>query len=139
MIKVALDEGAYMPKRAHDTDAGWDIMSPKRVVVPPHGSAVVNTGVHIEVPKDCAGFLKSKSGLNVKNDLTGEGVVDVGYSGCVVVKLYNNGGKMHVFERGDKLIQIVFVRINTDVMGLVSLDAFEHGERGTDGFGSTGK
>ena len=139
MIKVALDEGAYMPERAHDTDAGWDLRIPKRTVVPPNGNVVVNTGVHIEVPKECAGFLKSKSGLNVKNHLTGEGVIDVGYKGCVVVKLYNNSGEQYVFEAGDKLIQIVFVRINTDFMGRVSLSEFEESERGENGFGSTGR
>lgn len=139
MIKVALDEGAYMPERAHDTDAGWDLRTPKRVVVPPNGNVVVDTGVHIEVPKECAGFLKSKSGLNVKNHLTGEGVIDVGYKGCVVVKLYNNSGEQHVFEAGDKLIQIVFVRINTDFMGQVPLSEFEDSERGENGFGSTGR
>lgn len=139
MIKVALDKGAYMPERAHDTDAGWDLMTPKRVVVPPNGNVVVDTGVHIEVPKECAGFLKSKSGLNVKNHLTGEGVIDVGYKGCVVVKLYNNSGEQHVFEAGDKLIQIVFVRINTDFMGQVPLSEFEDSERGENGFGSTGR
>lgn len=139
MIKVALDEGAYMPERAHDTDAGWDLRTPKRVVVPPNGNVVVDTGVHIEVPKECAGFLKSKSGLNVKNHLTGEGVIDVGYKGCVIVKLYNNSGEQHVFEAGDKLIQIVFVRINTDFMGQVPLSEFEDSERGENGFGSTGR
>ena len=49
-LKVKLDDGAYMPERAHATDAGADIRTPVDVEVPAKGSAVVHTGVHVELP-----------------------------------------------------------------------------------------
>lgn len=60
-------------------------------MIPANGSAVIDTGVHIDIPKGYVGFLKSKSGLNVKHDLTSEGVIDAGYTGSICVKLYNHG------------------------------------------------
>jgi dUTP pyrophosphatase len=136
-IKVQLDKGAYMPERAHKLDAGYDLRTPKRLVAYPRDSILVDTGVHMEIPQGYVGFLKSKSGLNVINDLTGTGTIDAGYTGSITVKLYNHGGKMHTFRPGDKLIQIVIVPIITPK--LVEVDELDETERGDNGFGSTGR
>ena len=135
-IKVKLDEGAYMPKRAHEEDAGYDIRSPFRFVLHQHDSASIDTGVHVAIPKGYVGFLKAKSGLNVKHDITGTGVIDSGYTGSIRVKLYNNGHVAHVFNKGDKLIQLVLLPIFTPE--LEQVDDLEETDRGDAGFGSTG-
>ena len=69
-MKVMLDSGAFAPERAHKTDAGLDLRSPICIEVPAKGSAVIDTGVHVELPVGTAGFLKSKSVLNVNHDIT---------------------------------------------------------------------
>lgn len=79
-IKVILDNGAFMPEKAHKADAGFDIRTPKRAVIPPKSSRIIPTGVHIQIPYGYVGFLKSKSGLNVKNGILSEGVIDSGYT-----------------------------------------------------------
>lgn len=91
-MKIKLDPGAFMPEYAHAQDAGMDLRSPVDAVVLPHDSAVIDTGVHVEIPKGAVGMLKSKSGLNVNHDLTSEGVIDEGFTGSIRVKLYNHGG-----------------------------------------------
>lgn len=136
-IKVMLDDGAYMPKRAYAEDAGLDIFTPVDFTVPAKGSAVIDTGVHMFVEKGYVAMLKSKSGLNVKNNLVGEGVVDAYYTGSITVKLYNHGEVDAHFNRGDKVTQIVIMPIVTPTPVLV--DAFPETERGSDGFGSTGR
>lgn len=136
-MKIVLDENAFMPTRAYETDAGLDLYATETKVVPARGSAVFDTGVHIELPKGTAGMVKSKSGLNVKHNLTSEGVVDVGYVGSVCVKLYNHGDKDYTVSRGDKISQLVIVPILTPALELV--DRLEETERGNGGFGSTGK
>ena len=136
-FKVMLDKGAKMPSKAHDTDAGFDLFTPERIVVRSKDSAVINTGVHIEIPRGYVGFLKSKSGLNVHCGITGEGVIDAGYTGSIVAKLYNNGYEPVVFEEGQKIIQIVFLPIPEVELELT--DSFESTERGDNGFGSSGK
>lgn len=83
-INIKLDEGAYIPERAYKYDAGMDLRTPKDIYIPKNGSATVDTGVHIEIPQGYVGMLKSKSGLNVKLNLVGEGVIDCGYTGSIV-------------------------------------------------------
>lgn len=143
-LRVKLDEGAKMPSRAHEHDAGLDIYSPKSVIIYAGNSVEIDTGVHIEIPVGYCGLLKSKSGLNVKHGITGEGVIDHGYTGSIVVKLYNNDrdSKLHFFEKGDKLIQLLIVPIATPELELVeSIQELYGGntERGDNGFGSSGK
>lgn len=136
-LRVKLDEGAYMPVRAHETDAGADILSPKEFVLSGKNSAVIHTGVHVELPAGHAGILKSKSGLNVKHDIVGEGVIDEGYDGEIVVKLYNQGNTPHTFRREDKLIQLLIVPVL--YCGFEQVDEISGGDRGAGGFGSTGR
>ena len=136
-MKVKLDKGAYMPERAHETDAGADLRTPYDVIVPAKGSVVIDTGVHIELPPNTVGMLKSKSGLNVKCGITSEGVIDVGYTGSIAVKLYNHSDKPYELKAGDKISQLVVMPILTPSFELV--DELEATERGNNGFGSSGR
>lgn len=136
-VRVKLDDGAYMPERAHATDAGADIRTREGFVLPAHGSAEVHTGVHVETPHGYATMIKSKSGLNRFHDITSEGAVDEGFDGEIVVKLYNHGPNPYVFQRGDKVTQLVLVRVL--YAGFVQADEIGSGDRGSDGYGSTGR
>lgn len=135
-MKVVLDKGAYPIERAHEADAGYDIRTPMPIYIPAHGSAIIDSGVHVQIPIGYVGILKSKSGLNVNNDIIGTGTIDSGYTGSIRVKLYNLGDNDHYFDKGDKVIQIVFYPIFTPDIELV--DNLEETERGDKGFGSTG-
>ena len=136
-MKVKLDPGAHMPTRAHAADAGLDLYALRDVLIPARGSAVVDTGVHVAIPEGYVGMLKSKSGLNVKRNILGEGVIDAGYTGPIVVKLYNQGDEDVTIEAGMKLIQLVILPILTPALELA--DSLDDTERGAGGFGSTGK
>ena len=136
-MKVMLDPGAIMPTRAHKLDAGLDLYSPVSGVVCHNDSLKIDTGVHVEIPAGYVGMIKSKSGLNVKYGITSEGVIDSGYTGSITVKLYNNGRCAVPIEMGQKISQLVLLPIITPDLELV--DSLEDTERGTGGFGSTGK
>lgn len=152
-MKVVLDEGAYLPVSAHEEDAGYDLYTPCDLVVPgcslfrpiedgdrvhiKLGSSIVDTGVHVEIPKGYVGMIKSKSGLNVKHNITAEGVIDSGYTGSIKVKLYNHGSESYRFHRGDKITQLVILPILKPELEVV--DSLEDTLRGDNGFGSTGK
>ena len=136
-MRVKLDENAIMPTRAHQTDAGLDLYSPVGFIIPANGSACIDTGVHIELPYLTVGMIKSKSGLNVKHGITSEGVIDVGYTGSIVVKLYNHSCRDYPVHKGDKISQLVVMPIYTDALELV--DELDETERGDGGFGSTGR
>lgn len=141
-MKVKLDPGAYMPTRAHDLDAGLDLYSPVNAVVPARwsdskNSVCIDTGVHVEIPAGYVGMVKSKSGLNVKHNLTSEGVIDAGYTGSIVVKLYNHGNNHVIIDKGQKISQLVIMPIITPDLELV--DELPPTDRGNGGFGSTGR
>ena len=136
-MNIILDPGAFMPEFAHKTDAGADLRSPVYAVVPARGNTVIDTGVHVEIPEGYTIFLKSKSGLNVKHNLIGEGVVDALYTGSIKVKLYNLGDIDYQILRGDKIIQLVIVPCV--YCEFTEVEQFADSERGTGGFGSTGR
>ena len=140
-IKIMLDEGAYMPTRAHRTDAGLDLYSREDAVIFRDGSYTFDTGVHIQIPEGdetmrFVGFLKSKSGLNVNQGLQSAGVIDAGYTGSIRVKLYNHGSGMVHIKKGQKISQLVLLPIITPELEVV--DSLEETERGNGGFGSSG-
>lgn len=136
-MRVKLDEGAFMPTKAHSTDAGLDLRTPKQVVVLPNDSAIIDTGVHIAIPEGYAGILVSKSGLNTNYSMTSTGLIDSGYTGSIRVKIYNHGKHPYLFERGDKVSQLVIIPVMD--MLLERVDELEATPRGNNGFGSSGR
>lgn len=137
-MKVFLDPGAYIPTRSHPTDAGLDIRSRETKMVPARGSAVFETGVHIELPRGYAGFIKSKSGLNVNNGIVSEGVIDEGYQGQIIVKLYNHSDDDYKVMAGDKLTQLIVTRVSYVDVNVVN-EFTKNTSRGSNGIGSTGR
>lgn len=136
-LKVVLDDGAKMPTRAHSSDAGFDLYARETAIVEAKDSCKFDTGVHIEIPEGYVGFLKSKSGLNVKHGITSEGVIDAGYTGSIVVKLYNNSGYDYKVNAGDKISQLVLLPILTPELEIA--DSLTNSDRGDNGFGSSGR
>ena len=136
-MRFVLDKGAFAPTRAYKTDAGLDIYSMEDKTVPLGGSAVFDTGVHIELPEGTVGFLKSKSGLNVRYGIISEGVIDMGYTGSIKVKLYNLSQEHYHVKRGDKISQLVILPILTPDVEVV--DELGTSDRGDNGFGSSGR
>ena len=136
-INISVDAGSYLPDRAHDADAGYDLRAPKVGFIPKGGSLVIDTGVHMEIPEGYCGKLCSKSGLNVRFGIISDGLIDSGYTGSIKVKLYNLSNAGYVIEAGDKISQIVLLPVATPELNLVAV--LDDTERGDKGFGSTGR
>lgn len=136
-MKIKLEPWAHCPTKAHADDAGLDLYAPDDVVVPAHGSTVIDTGVHVQLPHGTAGLIVSKSGLNVKYNVTSTGLIDVGYTGSIIVKLYNHGYDAYRVKAGDKISQLVILRMMP--VSLQIADELDETERGSNGFGSTGR
>lgn len=135
-MKIKLDRGAKMPHRAHATDAGYDLCSRRDAFIPPKGSRTFDTGVHVEIPEGYVGFVKSKSGLMCRHDIVTDGTIDAGYTGSIVVKLFNRGWWPYKVNARQKIAQLVILPIITPKLELV--DELDYTERGTNGFGSSG-
>ena len=135
-MKITLDPGAYMPERAHATDAGLDIRSMEPGIVPAKGSRFFHTGVHVELPAGTAGLMVSRSGMNRKHRITSTGLIDQGYTGEIGVMLYNDSNSDFVVWAGDKITQLVVIPVRYEDLELVC--ELADTPRGTNGFGSTG-
>ena len=136
-MKIQLDEGALLPKRANPTDAGLDLLSPVDTVLWPYSRVCIDTGVHVEIPQGCVGLLTSKSGLMRDMGITSSGTIDEGYTGSVGAVLFNHGNQVVKIRRGQKITQLVILPCLTPEIEVV--DEISGGARGGRGFGSTGE
>ena len=136
-LKVKLDPGAFAPKRAHEYDAGLDLYSPVDYTLPARSRICIDTGVHAEIPSGYFGLITSKSGLMVNRGVKCTGTIDSGYTGAIGAVLFNDSDEDFVIRRGDKVTQLVILKCETPDIEIV--DALEETERGTGGFGSTGR
>ena len=136
-MKIKLDEGAKMPTRAHEYDAGLDLYAAETAYIAPHSWVTISTGVHAEIPKGFVGLLTSKSGLMSKHGLTCRGTIDTGYTGTIKAVIFNHSDQVYKVTAGDKVTQLVILPIITPELELV--EELEKTERGAGGFGSTGK
>lgn len=137
MIQFLYGEGAFIAVKGHYADAGVDLRTPGSVLVPAGGSVTIDTKTAVIMPTGIFGKIESKSGLNVNHDIVScGGVIDSGYEGHIKVKLYNLGKEDYQFIAGDKIAQIIFIPCK---MGIRGIEIQNDGERGDNGFGSTGK
>lgn len=136
-MKVVLDTGAKMPTRAHEWDAGLDLYSIHDGYIRCNTNRTFDTGVHVQIPEGCVGFIKSKSGLMVNHGITTDGTIDAHYTGPIKVCLTNHGGSKYEVKAGDKIAQLVIVPCMLPELELV--DSLEETDRGENGFGSTGR
>lgn len=136
-LYIKLDNGGYSYTRAHTTDAGADIRTPISFDVEPHSGVVVNTRTHVQLPKGTVGMLKSKSGLYTKHGIITTGTIDEGFTGEVIVRISNLSDELYHFNAGDKITQIVVFPVLYPEIKIT--DEISGGERGDDGYGSTGR
>lgn len=135
-IIYELDHNAYSPVRAHDNDAGFDLMCKEDQMLEANKANTIDTGVHVLIPEGYVGLVCPRSSFNVKGIGTPMGVVDAGYTGSirVVLEPFN---VTKVFK-GNKIAQLVILPLPKIVMveGKVIGVKTDRGDRG---FGSSGK
>lgn len=136
-MKIKLDEGAKMPTRQHKWDAGLDLYALEDGYIRCNQSHTFNTGVHVQIPEGCVGFIKSRSGLMVNNGIVTDGTIDAHYTGPIKVCLFNHGTSRYEVKAGDKIAQLVICPCVLPQLELV--DSLEETDRGNAGFGSTGR
>ena len=123
--------------KAHESDAGQDVKSSTRIVVPAHGRVVVPTGLKIQIPSGYVGLLWSRSGLSANHGIeVGAGCIDAGYRGEVKVVLYNHSDANYIVSAGDKVAQLLTIPVNT--VPYVYSEELDSSDRGSSGFGSSG-
>ncbi|MGZ4335257.1 MAG: dUTP diphosphatase [Gaiellaceae bacterium] len=139
LLVKRLHDGATMPARAYEGDAGLDLSACERVELGPGARAVVCTGLAVAIPDGHAGFVQPRSGLAARHGIAvvnSPGLVDSGYRGELKVVLLNTDrDEPFVVEPGMRIAQLVVVPVATPPP--VEVQELPASERGEKGFGSS--
>lgn len=121
------------------TDSEWDDYFKSKIVIMPHETKMISTGIAIAVPTGYMGCIYARSGLASKKSLAPAncvGIVDSDYRGEVKVALHNYSDKNQIIDVGERIAQLVIQPIS--LCTPVEVDELDETERGSAGFGSTG-
>ena len=140
-VKVQLlDENAKIPVRATEFSAGCDLYAVNSAIIPPHTTSKIHTGIAIKIPDGCFGGIYARSGIASKRYLRPAnctGVIDSDYTGEVIVMLHNDSNEPQEIEAGERVAQLIIQPYFVIEMDVV--DKLDETDRGSGGFGSTGK
>ena len=137
-----LREGAQAPAYGSGLAAGADLRAclESDVVIAPGETAFIPTGIAIELPEGYAGLVCARSGLASKEGLAPAnkvGVIDADYRGEITTALHNHGSVPRTVTNGQRIAQLLVVPVLTPAFEVCS--ELDDTERGSGGFGSTGK
>jgi dUTP diphosphatase len=136
-----LSEAARPPAQAHEGDAGYDLHAAEGLTIAPGERASVGTGIAVAIPEGQAGLVIPRSGLASRHGISvvnAPGLIDSGYRGELRVLLLNTDRQQPFsVEPGDRIAQLVLVRVETDEA--VEVEELDETVRGAGGFGSTGR
>jgi dUTP diphosphatase len=136
-----LHPDAWLPRRAHEGDAGYDLFAVEATTLGPGERASVGTGIAIELPAGHAGWVVPRSGLAARHGIAivnAPGLIDSGYRGEVRVLLLNTD-RSEPFEvqPGERIAQLVVAAVAAP--DVAEVEELEASARGAGGFGSTGR
>ena len=137
-----LDSRAKLPTYGSDHAAGADLyaLTHGPVEIVPGGTALIRTGIAVAIPQGYVGLVFARSGLAAKQGLAPAnkvGVIDADYRGEVMVFLHNHGSQPQTIEDGERIAQLVITPYLTAQFEPV--DELDETQRGSGGFGSTGR
>jgi dUTP pyrophosphatase len=137
---LIIAEPGFEPSYAKAGDAGADLRSTETLSLGPGQRALVKTGVRIAMPDGYVGLVHPRSGLAFKHGITvlnTPGTVDAGYRGEIMVTLFNSSSEAFEINRGDRIAQLVFQKVERAQFHPVS--ELPESSRGDGGFGSSGR
>lgn len=138
-VKI-LNPDAIIPKYQTEEAAGFDLHSVEEKIIKAGERDVVKTGLAVALPKGYELQVRPRSGLALKNGITvlnTPGTVDSDYRGELMVILLNTSKEGFAIKKGERIAQAVIKEILQADFAVV--DELDSTERGTGGFGSTGK
>jgi dUTP pyrophosphatase len=137
-----LHPDARAPERSRAGDAGYDLRCVAGLTLAPGARALVPTGVAIALPQGIAGLVIPRSGLAIREGITAlnaPGLIDPNYRGEIRVIVYNAGAETYEAQAGDRIAQLLLVPFWAPAFVAVDELPDDGGERGANGFGSSGR
>ncbi len=137
-----LDEGAILPTQGSALAAGWDMYALEDTVVPKGSSVLIRTGWAAAIPEGWEGQLRCRSSLGKKGMImpNGIGTIDADYRGeLMVLATWIGQGDSFSIAAGERVAQMLFAQVPKVTLVETTIDQLTDTERGTGGFGSSGK
>ena len=134
-------EGIPLPKYQTEGSAGIDLPAAIEgsATIDPGARLLIPTGFAFSIPRTYEGQIRPRSGLALKHGITvlnSPGTIDSDYRGEVSVLLINHGNETFFFERGDRIAQLIFTKV--EQVKFKEVEALDKSDRGIGGYGSTG-
>lgn len=141
-VKIMASEGAVIPEYKTSGAAGADVYAlvEKPVVIPSGKFAMIPTGLFFEIPEGYEIQVRPRSGLAAKNGVTvlnTPGTIDSDYRGELKILLINLGEEDFTINNHDRIAQIIIASVTQ--AAFIPSSELSDTERGTGGFGSTGR
>lgn len=129
-----------LPSKATSGAAAYDIRSVQSVTIEPNQTAMIGTGLYLDIPDSIFGMLVPRSGLSTKHGVTlanSIGIIDSDFTGEVKISLKNSGNVAFTVNEGDRVAQLIFMtHLSPDLVSVKTLT--KETSRNPDGFGTTG-
>lgn len=141
-VKVVNHSDYSLPEYATAASAGIDLRANIKVAMNLKSleRVLVPTGLFMELPIGCEAQIRPRSGLAFKHGITvlnSPGTIDADYRGEIKVLLVNLSQESYQIEPGERIAQMILAK--HEKFDWQVLDELESSERGSGGFGSTGK
>jgi dUTP pyrophosphatase len=139
-IPICVEPDAQLPNYQTLGSAGADLCTTMEIVLNPMERAMIPTGIRIALPVGYEAQVRPRSGLAAKFGIAmvnAPGTIDSDYRGEIKVLLINLGQEAVRFEKGDRVAQLVIAPVTRAEWNVVA--ELDDTERGTGGFGSTGR
>lgn len=130
---------AKIPSRKRNTDAGYDIYSVESLDLRPNRATIVRTGIQISAPPGYYYTIEGRSSLWSQGVFPNRGIIDSTFCGELVVSLVNVNADVFRVESGDRIAQIILSKQYDAQFTIVEQFSEDYNQRGTNGFGSTGR
>lgn len=134
-----LTSDAKLPTKGSSGAAGYDLYAAKNMVIGPRERGLVPIDISVGIPEGCYGRVAPRSGLALRSGIdVGAGVIDYDYRGAVGVVIFNHGHENFEINIGDKIAQLILEKIESNAP-VIEVSELSDTERGSGGFGSTGR
>ena len=131
---------ALPPTRTRPGDAAYDLTAHEGAVLDPGARAVVGTGVAVAIPDGWCGLIVPRSGLAAREGVVPVlGLIDPNYRGELRITLRNQGAAPYLVHAGDRIAQLLLVPFGAPRIRLCAELPPAPDDRGTGGFGSSGR
>lgn len=141
-MKVKEFEDLPTPRYMTSGSAGMDVYAAinKAYELKPGERSLISSGIHMQIPEGFEAQIRPRSSLAINSGITllnTPGTIDSDYRGEIKIIMINLSSEIFIIKRGDRIAQIVFNKV--EIPNIEVVQNLDITERGSGGFGSTGK